>query len=383
MLSRHFTGSMWRPVNWCTDPLTDLADLGSTDLHADADRRRLLAGAVYSAASLALPDPGWWQPGAEQPLIPAAGKQRTGPDDVAAIRQLGVVFSQLDQLRGGGHARKAVVQYLRSDAVTLLTGRFATDQVRRDMFSAVGELVYLSGWMAFDNSEQALAHRYFCLALKLAARAGNPPLAGHILRAMAHQAIDLGFCDQGLELGAASVQGQRYLSASPRERALLGVVYARALAAAGHNQAAAKALLKAEDDLAEASEGITEPPRTFFFGEASLAHETGRTLQSCGDLPNAVRHFQHSVRSRGAAFRRTHAVTLGYLGTAQMASGNLDEACAAWSEMLDIVDDGSVSSGRTRQAITGMRCLISPVRRRVAAVAAIDERAAAYLAETG
>src|SRR5260370_23937123 len=134
---------MWRPVNWCTDPLTDLADLGSTDLRADDDRRRLLAGAVYSAASLALPDPGWWQPGAEQPLIPAAGKQRTGPDDVAAIRQLGVVFSQLDQLRGGGRPPHAVVQYLRSDAVTLLTGRFATDQVRRDMFSAVGELVYL------------------------------------------------------------------------------------------------------------------------------------------------------------------------------------------------------------------------------------------------
>src|SRR5260370_20040569 len=147
---------MWRPVNWCTDPLTDLADLGSTDLHADADRRRLLAGAVCSAASLALPDPGWWQPGAEQPLMPAAGKQRTGPDDVAAVRQLGVVFSQLDQLRGGGHARKAVVQYLRSDAVTLLTVRFSTDHDRRAMFSAVGELFSLSGELTFSTREHAL-----------------------------------------------------------------------------------------------------------------------------------------------------------------------------------------------------------------------------------
>lgn len=376
------TGGAVPPVNWCTDPLTDLADLGSLDLRADADRRRLLAGAVYSAASLALPDPAWWQSEADLPLAPATGKQRTGPADVAAVRQLGVVFSQLDQLRGGGHARKAVVQYLRSDAVTLLTGRFATDQVRRDMFSAVGELVYLSGWMAFDNSEHPVAYRYFCLALKLAARAGNPPLAGHVLRAMAHQAVDLEFYGQGLELGAASVQGQRYLSASPRERALLGVVHARALAAAGHCQASAKALLKAEDDLADASEGDAEPPRTSFFGEASLAHETGRTLQSCGDLPGAVRQFQRSVRCRGLTFRRTHAVTLGYLGAAQMASGNLDEACAAWSQTLDIVEDGSVSSGRARQAITDMRCQISAVRHRVAAVTAIDERAAMYLAGT-
>jgi transcriptional regulator with XRE-family HTH domain len=376
------TGSTQQPLNWCTDPLTDLASLGNMDLHADADRRRLLSGAVYSAATVALPDPAWWQSEAGLVVAPAAGKQRAGPDDVAAVRQLGVVFSRLDQLRGGGHARKAVVQYLRSDATALLTSRFACDQVRREMFSAVAELAYLSGWMAFDNSEHAMAHRYLCLALKLAARAGDPPLAGHILRAMAHQALDLGFRDQGLELAATSVHGQRYLSASPRERALLGVVHARALAATGQKQAAAKALLKAEDDLAVAREGIAEPPRTFFFGEASLAHEAGRTLQSCGDQPGAVRHFQHSVRSRGTAFRRTHAVTLGYLGAAQMASGNLDEACAAWSQTLDIVEDGSISSGRARQAIMDMRCLIAPVRDRVAAVTAIDERAAAYLAET-
>jgi hypothetical protein len=92
----------------------------------------------------------------------------------------------------------------------------------------------------------------------------------------------LGACKQGLDLAAASVKGQRYQSATPRERALLGVVHARGLAANGMKQAAAKALVRAEDDLASASDGIEEPDRTFFFGEASLAHETACTLRDLG-----------------------------------------------------------------------------------------------------
>ncbi|MGW6742480.1 hypothetical protein ACWGDX_17445 [Streptomyces sp. NPDC055025] len=145
------------------------------------------------------------------------------------------------------------------------------------MFSAAGELAYLSGWVAFDNAEHATAQRYFVLAVKFAARAENPPLTGHIRRAMAHQAIDLGFNKQALDLSTASMDGQRYAAATPRERALLGVVHARGLAANGRMQAAAKTLLKAEDG-ASASEDIREPHRTFFLAEASLAHETACTL---------------------------------------------------------------------------------------------------------
>ncbi len=369
-----------RALDWRTDPLIALTDLGRTDL--DADRRSLLTGAVYSAASLALPGEAWWEAMAEKP--PASvppGQWQIGHGDVAAVRELTAAFSRIDQRRGGGHGRKALVQYLHSDVAGLLRATFLSEQVRRDMFSAAGETAYLSGWMAFDNSEHAVAQRYFALALQLAARAGNPPLAGHILRAMAHQAIDLGFCKQGLDLSAASMQGQRYASATPRERALLGVVHARGLAANGEKQAAAKALLRAEDDLASASEDIEEPDRTFFFGEASLAHETACTMRDCGDRQGAIRQFRRSVRTRGAAFRRTHAVTLGYLAAAQIAAGSVEEACATWGAVLDAMEEG-ICSGRARQTVADMRSLVSPYRRRgIRAVAGLDARAAAYLAQ--
>jgi hypothetical protein len=367
-------------LEWHVDPLIALTDLGRTDL--DANRRNFLTGAVYSAASVALPDEAWWKAMAERPSAQMPTKQQhVGQGDVATVQELTAAFSRIDQRRGGGHGRKALVQYLHSDVAGFLQGTFPNEHVQRDMFSASGELAYLSGWMAFDNSEHALAQKYFVLAVKLAARAGNPSLIGHILRAMAHQANDLGFYKRSLELSTASVQGQRYASATPRERALFGVVHARSLAANGHKQAAAAALLKAEDDLASATADIEEPQRTFFFGEASLAHETACTLRDCGDRRGAIRQFQRSVRKRGAAFRRTHVVTLGYLGAAQISTGSVEEACATWGDVLGAMGEG-IHSGRARQTVIDMRKLVSPYRRRgIPAVAELDARAAAYLAQ--
>lgn len=366
---------------WDADTLSALAELGRADV--DVERRRALGTAVYSVAALSLPGDDWWRRMSERGSTRgSASSVRIGPGDLAAVRDMTTLFSQVDQRRGGDHAWTSVVQYLSTDVTAYLRGSFTDERLRRALFSSAGELTYLAGWMAFDSGRHATAQRYFTEALKLAAEAGDPPMAGHVLRAMAHQAIDLGHHRQALDLAAASVDGDRYTLASPRERALLGVVHARSLAAAGRKNAATKALLRAEADLSAADEGIMEPDRVFFFGEASLAHETACALRDIGDLDGSVREFHHSVRTRRAtSFTRTHAVTLGYLGSVYAQMNNIDQACASWSQALDAMD--GVRSGRTRQAATSMRTLLSPYRRRgSSAVGEIDARAAAYLSET-
>ncbi|MET7608953.1 Tat pathway signal protein [Streptomyces avermitilis] len=364
-------------LDWRVDPVIALNDLGSTDL--DPDRRSLLRGGVYSAAALALPADTWWVEMAKEPPRGERKGQRVGRGDVESVREMTLAFSRMDQRRGGGHGRTALVEYLRSDVARYLVGTFPNEHVRRGMYSAAAEASYLSGWMAFDNGEHDLAEPYFALGLKLAARAGDAPLSGHILRAMAHQALDLGLAGKALELSSASVAGQRYQSATPRERALLGVVHARCLAATGQDQEAAKTLLRAEDDLRSAHDGIEEPSRTFFFGEASLAHETACALRDLNDKKGAVGQFGRSVRTRGAAFKRTHAVTLGYLGATQISAGNVEEACATWSRALDAMEDG-IYSGRARQRVVEMRQLFSPYRRRGIPIATeLETRAADYL----
>ncbi|WP_327177812.1 Tat pathway signal protein [Streptomyces sp. NBC_01335] len=370
------------PLGPPADALAVLADLGRVDLHPD--RRNLLAGIVYSTAVLATPS-------GDRPPSPVAlpphpperisNHLRVAQGDVAIVRELTLAFSAVDQRRGGGHGRTALVQYLHTDVRDLMHGRYAHERVRREMESAAAELAYLSGWMAFDSGENPLAQRYFTLGLQLAGQAEDHPLSGHILRAMAHQALDLGHYDNALALAEASVQDRRYTGATPRERALLGVVHARALAAAGRTHGAVKALLRAENDLAAADAGVPEPHRTFFFGEASLAHETARTLEVLGDRKGAIREFGRSVRTRGAAFRRTHAVTLGHLGAAQMADGRVEEACATWGGLLDSMEEG-IQSGRAEQAVVQARRLLSPLRhRRIPWVTAVAERANRHLSK--
>jgi transcriptional regulator with XRE-family HTH domain len=316
-------------------------------------------------------------------VLTTAGARSVGRADLEAVRDMVSIFSRVDQRRGGGHARTAVVQYLTSDVARYLRGHFADDQVRREMFSAASELAYLSGWMAFDNAEHALAQHYFAEAVTLALEADDPPMAGHVLRAMAHQAVDLGNARQALDLATASMDGQLYALASPRERALFGVVYARSLAATGQKRAAATALIAAETDLAAAGPGNEEPDRVFFFGEASLAHETACALRDTGDLPGAVQEFSRSVRTRDTAtFTRTHAVTLGYLGAVQAGQGAIEEASATWSDALDAMH--GINSGRTRQVAVDISSALASYRGRgIAVVADLEARAAAYLAGVG
>lgn len=366
-------------LDWAADTLVTLADLGRVDV--DAERRRILSAAVFSLPAMALPAGSWWEEMRERGRTrgDAAGRA-VGSADVEAVREMVSLFSRVDQRRGGGHARTAVVQYLTSDVAGFLRGRFGDDQTRQDMFSAASELAYLSGWMAFDDAEHAAAQRYFTVSMKLAAEADDPAMAGHILRAMAHQAIGLGHREQALQLSTASVNGARYTAASPRERALTGVVHARALAANRQGHESAQALLRAEDDLASARPGDNEPGRVFFFGEASLAHETACALRAVGDTSGSISQFRRSVRTRRAStFTRTHAVTLGNLGAAQARDGELEEACATWSQALDVMK--GVRSGRTRQVAAEMLALLTPFHQRgIRAAANVESRAKSYLA---
>ncbi len=341
----------------------------------DLDRRHLLELGLLSAAALALPPD--FLGGRHTPAT--YSRRSVSRADVEAVRDMIALLSQTDQRRGGGHGRTAAMEYLRADVATSLHGRFPDTDVRRDLFSAAGELAYLCGWMAFDDGDHGAARRHYDIAVELADEAGDPPLAGHVLRAMAHQALDLGHRYEALALGAAAVEGARHTLASRRERALLGVVHARALAATRQPQSAMNALRQAEEDLTAATPDDEAPSRVFFFGEASLAHETARTLHDLGEVQAAVAQFERSIRLREAArFTRTHAVTLGYLGALQLESGSLDEACHSWAQALNFMD--GIRSGRTRQVAVAVRNALRPhLPNATAVVIDVDMRAAEHL----
>ncbi|MFJ8658697.1 Tat pathway signal protein [Streptomyces sp. NPDC093795] len=364
---------------WDTDTLTALVDMGRNSM--DRERRRLLTGAaVYSVGGLVLPRDPWWDEAPQRARSRAVGPdRRVGETEVRAVREMTEFFARRDQRHGGVDGRTALYQYIVDDVARYVSGVFSSENARRALYSAAAEAVYVAGWMSFDASQHEPARRYFTLALKLAAEADDAPLAGHILRAMAHQAIDLGHTRAALDLASASVERKRYDLATPRERALIGVVRARTLAVDGQRSNAIAAIHRAENDLAGAAPSDDEPQRVWFFQEASLAHETARTLWALGDLDGALRHFRASVQHRRTdSFNRTHAVTLGYMGTVQAGQGSIDAACQTWARALDAMD--GVQSGRTREAARTMRAVLSPFRNRgIPSVSEVDERARSVL----
>ncbi|MFD7556972.1 Tat pathway signal protein [Streptomyces sp. NPDC059835] len=367
--------------DWSADTLTMLGELGSDDLDM-LNRRKILASATYSVAGLAVPGPGWWdQAPTRARRRPATSSRTVTQADIDDIRQTTAFYSARDQQRGGAAGRSALVAHLSLEAAPLLSARFPSEPVRREVHSAIAEMTYLAGWTAFDASEHRAAQRYFTLAVKLAAEAGDGPLAGHVLRAMAHQAVDLSHPQQALGLAAASMDSTRYGKASWREKALLGIVHARALAASGDRQGTLAAISRAERDLAR--ETGDAPSRVEFFAEASLAHETACALRDLGDPRDAEIHFQRSVATRRRQlYTRTHSVTLGYLGAVQVRQGRLDEACHSWNQALDAMTD--VHSGRARDIIVRMQRELAPVRRRGGHhVTELDQRAREMLRTIG
>ncbi|MEU7028875.1 Tat pathway signal protein [Streptomyces sp. NPDC046275] len=348
-------------LDWSADTPTVLADLGSDDL--DMDRRQILAAAAYSAAGLAVPGAAYWTQAPEQARArkPISSREVTEAD-IDDLRHLTAFYSSRDQQRGGAAGRSGLVAHLKLEATPLLTRRFRDDYIRRATYTAVGEMTYLAGWTAFDAGQHHLAQRYFTAAVKLAAEANDGPLAGHVLRAMAHQAVDLGHPRHALELASASMEPRHYGQASHQEKALLSIVHARALAASGDRAGTLAAITRAERDLGRAGTDHT-PDRVTFFTEASLAHETACALRDLGSTRDAAAHFQRSVATRQQhAYTRTHSVTLGYLGSVQVRQGHLDEACDTWGKALDAMT--GVHSGRARDVLVRMQSDLSPFRRR-------------------
>lgn len=359
---------------WQHDPATDLVTVGRADL----DRRGFALQALYSLAALAVPL-GAWQEIADRGRRARGVGAAVGRGEVTAVREMFAMLSRADEQFGGGHARLAVVQYLTTDVAGYLRGRFATDGDRRAMFSAASQIAWLAGWKSFDSSEHGLAQRYFVQSVRLANEADDRALASFTLRAMAHQAVDLGHGQQALELADSALAWSRG-RATPAATALFVTLTARGYAATGDRARTTAAIAKAESLLSSADPG-SEPVwiQTTQFTEAALAHETGRALHDLGDLSESERQFRRSVAIRDkTAKRRTHALTIAYLADVQCAQGRLQDATKNWNDALDSL--AGVTSGRTRGAVRNLRTRLSSFGPRLPAFAArLDQRAAAHL----
>ncbi|GHI98031.1 hypothetical protein [Streptomyces olivaceus] len=357
-----------------TDPIDALLPMWRFEL----DRRRFLTTSAYSVAAAALPL-SYVQEIAARSAAARTG-QTVGMAEVAAVRDMVRVFSEMDERHGGQHGRSALVQYLRDDVAPLCRGRFRTDDIRRHMLSAAARGVHLLGWKSYDAGQQGLAQRYYLQSYALATESGITGHDGFVMRTMAMQGLKLhrpehcqGLAETGLNRAKGKVDAQT--------ESLFRVVHAHTLAKSGQSQAALTEVQQAHA-LLTAAPGDEVPFWALAWGPpaASVYSRTAKVHETLGDHRAAAEQYARAAGSRPAGtYARIVALDLVAGAEMHLKRGRIEQACATWNRAIDHM--AGVRSVRTHKALTSMRRDLARFRARgVRCAAELDERATAFLA---
>ncbi|MFE5959026.1 tetratricopeptide repeat protein [Streptomyces rubiginosohelvolus] len=356
------------------DPVLAVTDLG----RADVERRRFLAIAAFTTAGVAMPLSHDHE-ATTRMLRARTGRSLVGAEDVDVVRQITTAFSAADERLGGGHGLTTVCAYLADTAAPMLHGRFPSEVLRQAAFGAVAELAYLAGWKHHDLGQEGAAQRYYQVGYQLACEADPNGHAAWMMRALAHQALSLkqphhcvDLVEGALRRGLGHVDGQT--------EALLHITHARAYAATDENPSAARALLAAEDALLR--DDGPQPSYSRVSGPAAgtVASHTARTLTDLADhIGTEQQHRDALTRWDPEKYKRVHALTHADLGDSLAAQARADEAVAAWTQALALME--GMTSDRTRKAISSIRSTLAVYqRRRVPGAADLARRAREALA---
>jgi hypothetical protein len=280
-----------------------------------------------------------------QLAVPSA----VGRAEIDQLRTAARLFGNVDHTYGGSMVREAVNGQLRY-AVELLNAR-CPDDLRGELFAAVGFLGHTAGAMAFDAYAHDDARRMFSLALACAEESGNWHLRAKVLSTMARQAIWRGDPDMGLTLiDVAFVRSERLTST---ERAMLFTGRARAHAKLRRIPEALRAVGTADEEFAQASPA-NDPAWMVYYDTAQHVGDTGHALFDLATLDgryagDAASRLAGAVSGHTATYARSRTLSQTKLASLTMVTGDPQEAAQIGGAALDAA--GKIHSRRVADEV--------------------------------
>jgi hypothetical protein len=311
--------------------LADLADADDADSPQATRSAWSIDAAPGAIAGYLFADPAW-QDAAPGPPGEAAGAER--------IRAFTRHLMELDFQFGGGHVRRVLLHYFRSEIVPQLRAG-EPERVRRDLFSAAGEAAQLLGWTAYDAGRHAAAQRYFVQGLRLAQEAQDPVLAARLLSNLSHQANYRGQYSQALQLARAA-QTAAAGRATATVQAMLLAMEARALASSGDARLCAEVLHRAERAF-ESSRSADDPAWISYFDAREMAGEAAHCFRDLGQPGQTLASGALAIDPL-ATPSRTRAFISIVTAAGACRAGDLDQALALAGQAVDL--GGSLRSSR-------------------------------------
>jgi hypothetical protein len=291
------------------------------------DRRDFIRNAAYIAAGITIP----------ATTIPTT-RLHVGHTDVDSVRQWVTSLADLDERFGGNFGRSTVAEFCATELPPLLEGTFANDTIRRNMFGAAAEAVYLAGWKSHDVGRDGVAQRYFDNALALARIADPHAHTAWVMRIKCHQAFALGHGAEHIDLAEEACRLAKG-RVDPYTEALFTITAARAHAAAGNHRQAHAAITITEQHI---QRNPDTPPRWAApngpAGGPLLArvhNQIGVTLKALGDHAGAEEKARDGLELWNRDTNpRIWAITLARVAQAQHDQGRLDDAVTTWKRVL-------------------------------------------------
>ncbi|MGH3870751.1 MAG: helix-turn-helix domain-containing protein [Pseudonocardiaceae bacterium] len=317
------------------------------------DRREvthMLAGVAFGSALLE-PLERWLSGATEKPRAGRLGS--VGYQEVEQIEKTARIFHGWDDQFGGGLRRKAVVGQLNEVAILLRSSHPA--EIRRRLFGAMAQLSKTAAMMSWDSGHQALAQRYYVLALRASKAAGDRAFGANVMAAMARQLLYLGHANDALELmRLAQENSAGYVTASVR--AMLHTREAWAYSKLGRTSAFRRATGKAEDALTEAKPA-EDPYWITYFDVAELEGTIGGRLRELAHQDKQLADETAGRISQAIALRRPgqlRSSALDQIGLAEvrLIQGEMEEASRLGHQAAALVEQ--TSSDRVRVKLAGL-----------------------------
>jgi hypothetical protein len=254
----------------------------------------------------------------------------------ATIRYL----MELDFQFGGGHTRKMLLFYWKTEIVPALREGYP-EFVRREIFAAAADAAELLGWSAYDAGRHGAAQRYFVQGLRLAREANDHMMGGQILSNLSHQANYLGNFSDAVQFARAA-QAATTGKATATVTSMFLAMEARALASIGDAPGSADALHRAEQAF-ERSNPDEDPEWISYFDALELAGEAAHCFRDLGQGAQ-TRLFVANAIDPVRTPPRTRAL-IGMVDVAgALSTGDIDEAVAVATAAVDMA--GSLQSNR-------------------------------------
>lgn len=157
--------------------------------------------------------------------------------------------------------------------------------MQKRLHSGIGELCASAGWFAYDGGLQTDARRWWDMAIRYAALAGDTHLMARIWSYMSRQAVDLGHGGEAVAIARVALDSTRGRR-DPRLSALLHARVALGLSVTGDRGRAGQSLHRAEQQLDQATNDTA--PWLSFCDPAEIAGQAALVDYHLGKYATAV-----------------------------------------------------------------------------------------------